>query len=122
LALYPCFSERDIFIVARSPARCERALHAYVLMDNHAHLLVTPPRTGAISRVKYAKVGRQDLGPLNARNRRTVSLWEGRYKACLVSSEDYVPKLGAARNPADTALPATRQQIVSHQQMFAFLS
>jgi putative transposase len=64
-------------------------LHAYVLMDNHAHLLVTPPGTGAISRLMQ-KLGRGYVGQFNARHQRTGTLWEGRYKACLVDNESYV--------------------------------
>ena len=64
-------------------------LHAYVLMDNHAHLLVTPPKVGAVARLMQ-KLGRSYVGQFNARHRRTGTLWEGRYKACLVDSENYV--------------------------------
>ena len=67
----------------------ECALHAYVLMDNHTHLLMTPPRAGAIPRMMQ-KFGRQYAGLFNARHRRTGTLWEGRYKSCLVGSADYV--------------------------------
>jgi len=65
------------------------ALHAYVLMSNHVHLLVTPPEVGAISRLMQ-KLGRQYVGAFNALHRRTGTLWEGRYKSCLVDSESYV--------------------------------
>lgn len=36
------------------------------------------------------KLGRQYVGQFNARHRRTGTLWEGRYKACLIDSESYV--------------------------------
>lgn len=65
------------------------ALHAYVLMDNHVHLLVTPPAAGAVSTMMQ-KLGRAYVGQFNARHRRTGTLWEGRYKACLVDTEMYV--------------------------------
>ncbi|MBW3551638.1 MAG: transposase [Proteobacteria bacterium] len=64
-------------------------LHAYVLMDNHVHLLVTPPEAGATGRLMQ-KLGRQYVGQFNARHRRTGTLWEGRYKSCLVDSADYL--------------------------------
>lgn len=64
-------------------------LHAYVLMDNHVHLLATPPAAGAIGRLMQ-RLGRQYVGQFNARHRRTGTLWEGRYKACLVDSADYL--------------------------------
>ncbi|WP_337999104.1 transposase [Rhodanobacter thiooxydans] len=58
------------------------ALHGYALMDNHVHLLATPPEAGAIARLMQ-KLGRSYVGQFNARHRRTGTLWEGRYKACL---------------------------------------
>lgn len=69
-------------------------LHAYVSMDNHVHLLLTPSDCGAISGLMQL-LGRRYVGQFNARHGRTGTLWEGRYKACLVDSERYV--LGCAR-------------------------
>jgi REP element-mobilizing transposase RayT len=54
------------------------AIHAYVLMTNHVHLLATPATTGGISRMMQA-VGRRYVGSFNARYRRTGTLWEGRF-------------------------------------------
>lgn len=64
-------------------------LHAYVLMTNHVHLLVTPRLPGASSRMMQA-IGRRYVGCFNARYRRTGTLWEGRFKSALVESERYV--------------------------------
>lgn len=64
-------------------------LHAYVLMDNHTHLLVTPPECGVTSRLMQW-LGRQYVSPFNARHGRTGTLWEGRYKACLVDESNYL--------------------------------
>jgi putative transposase len=64
-------------------------LHACVLIDNHVHLLATPPEVGAVARLMQ-KLGRQYVGQFNARHRRSGTLWEGRYKACLVDSADYL--------------------------------
>jgi putative transposase len=72
---------------ALSATGCE--LHAYVLMSNHVHLLMTPPLSGSVSRLMQS-LGRQYVGQFNARHRRTGTLWEGRYKSCLVDSEAYV--------------------------------
>ena len=67
-------------------------LHAYVLMDNHVHLLVTPNAKGEPSRLMQ-HLGRHDVRALNARHEgRTDTLWEGRYKACLIDSEAYLAK------------------------------
>jgi putative transposase len=65
------------------------SLHAYVLMDNHVHLLLTPVEAGAISRLMQT-FGRNYAGAFNSRHGRTGTLWEGRYKSCLVDSEQYV--------------------------------
>ena len=62
-------------------------LHAYVLMDYHVRLLATPPEAGATGRMMQL-LGRHYVGQFNARHRRTGTLWEGRYKACLVDGDD----------------------------------
>ena len=58
-------------------------------MDNHVHLLATPPELGALGRMMQ-KLGRHYVGLFNARHGRTGTLWEGRYKACLVDDADYL--------------------------------
>lgn len=64
-------------------------LHAYVLMDNHVHLLATPLDPGDIGRMMQ-RLGRRYVGQFNGRHGRTGTLWEGRYKACLVDNEHNV--------------------------------
>ncbi|MEO5629993.1 MAG: transposase [Thermomonas sp.] len=90
----PCFLDdqdrgryRQLLLEALFASGCR--LHAYVLMDNHVHLLATPPEVGAIGRMMHW-LGRQYVGQFNARHGRTGTLWEGRYKACLVDSTDYL--------------------------------
>src|SRR3546814_6305861 len=63
-------------------------LHAYVLMSNHVHLLLTPKEAGAVSRLMHT-FSRNYVGLFNGRHGRTGTLWEGRYKACLVDSGSY---------------------------------
>lgn len=65
------------------------AVHAYVLMPNHVHLLMTPLRPKAISKVLQS-VGRRYVRYINDRHERTGTLWEGRHKASLVASESYL--------------------------------
>ena len=67
------------------------ALHAYVLMTNHVHLLMTPTTTDGVSRVMQS-VGRRYVQYINLTYRRTGTLWEGRHKASLVNAEDYLLK------------------------------
>ena len=67
--------------------RCE--LHAYVLMTNHVHLLVTPEDRDGISRL-LQYVGRHYVPYINHSYGRTGTLWEGRYKASLVQEDHYL--------------------------------
>lgn len=65
-----CFYAEDdyffyIYHLAELAIRFGCAIHAYVLMNNHVHLLLTP-------------------------DRRSSTLWEGRFRSCLTQSEDYV--------------------------------
>ena len=69
--------------------KMEVALHAYVLMDNHFHLLVTPATNDALPRLMQA-VGRRYVRYFNDRTQRTGTLWEGRYRSTLVQSESYL--------------------------------
>lgn len=64
-------------------------IHAYVLMSNHVHLLVSADAKGAVSRA-MRDVGRCYVPAFNRRYRRTGTLWEGRFKSCLVDSERYL--------------------------------
>ncbi len=64
-------------------------LHAYVLMENHVHLVLTPPDTGRVA-VIMQKLERSYVGQFNARHRRTGTFWEGRYKSCLVDTQSYL--------------------------------
>ena len=65
------------------------AIHGYVLMTNHVHLLVSAEIAGAVSRMTQA-LGRRYVRAFNARHGRTGTLWEGRYKSCLVDTDRYL--------------------------------
>lgn len=65
------------------------AVHAYVLMTNHVHLLVTPRKRKGISRLMQS-VGRRYVQYINYSYKRTGTLWEGRHKANLIQSERYL--------------------------------
>jgi len=64
-------------------------IHAYILMTNHVHLLVTPLQERSLPLMMQA-MGRNYVQRLNARYRRTGTLWEGRYKASLVQDNNYL--------------------------------
>ena len=65
------------------------AVHAYVLMTNHVHLLVTPAAADSVPRLMQS-VGRRYVRYVNDTYRRTGTLWEGRYRAAPVDSEAYL--------------------------------
>jgi putative transposase len=65
------------------------AAHAYVLITNHVHLPITPSAAGAIGRVMQS-LGRRYVRHVNDRYHRTGTLWEGRYKACLVEDDEHL--------------------------------
>ncbi|NND00054.1 MAG: transposase [Gammaproteobacteria bacterium] len=65
------------------------SLHAYVLMTNHVHLLISPADDVGISKVMQS-VGRSYVQYFNRKQKRTGTLWEGRFKAALVDSERYL--------------------------------
>jgi putative transposase len=64
-------------------------IHAYVLMTNHIHLLVTPDSEGSIAKTMQS-VGRRYVQYFNRTYQRTGTLWEGRYRATLIDSENYL--------------------------------
>ena len=64
-------------------------VHSYVLMTNHVHLLVTPHTPNGASRLIQA-LGRRYVQYVNYTQRRSGTLWEGRFKASLVESEAYL--------------------------------
>lgn len=65
------------------------AVHAYVLMTNHFHLLLTAGGAGSIPRLMQS-LGRRYVGLVNRTQGRTGTLWEGRYKSAILDSETYV--------------------------------
>jgi putative transposase len=65
------------------------AVHAYVLMSNHFHLLVTPDTADGVPRMMQA-VGRSYVRYFNNRHGRSGTLWEGRYRSTLIETERYL--------------------------------
>ena len=63
-------------------------VHAYVLMTNHVHLLITPHTENGLSKA-IQMLGRYYVQYFNHTYQRTGTLWEGRYKATLIDSETY---------------------------------
>jgi putative transposase len=65
------------------------AIHAYVLMTNHFHLLATPQTADGLPQMMQA-VGRSYVRYFNDTHKRSGTLWEGRYKSTLIQTERYL--------------------------------
>ena len=78
-----------LYWLKESSIKYEVAIHAFVLMTNHIHLLVTPSTERAIS-LFMQSIGRRFVPYMNHKYRKSGSLWEGRFKASLVQEEMYL--------------------------------
>ncbi len=67
---------------------CDVLVHAWVFMANHVHLLATPHSEEGVSRMMQT-LGRRYVRYFNNTYNRTGTLWEGRFKSCLVDTERY---------------------------------
>ena len=65
------------------------AIHAYCLMTNHVHLLLTPRTADACTKM-MRDLGQRYVPYFNRKHERTGTLWEGRFRSCLVESARYV--------------------------------
>lgn len=87
------FTENDYHLYLQSLKEASQKyqvnVHAYVLMTNHVHLLMTPSDETGISRV-IQWLGRYYVQYINKAYRRTGTLWEGRHKASLISADQYL--------------------------------
>jgi len=89
----PVFAEAEDYahllaLLGEHARACGVALHAYVLMGNHFHLLATPQEEDGLPRMMQA-VGRRYVRHFNDRQGRSGTLWEGRYKSTLIQTERY---------------------------------
>ena len=112
----PIFADREDYetmlaLLADNAPRHGIAVHAYVLMGNHFHLLATPSTADGLPQWMQA-VGRRYVQHFNRRHGRTGTLWEGRYRCAILEPERYlVPAMvyldwnpvraGLAAQPAD---------------------
>lgn len=76
-------------LLTENVAKFGVALHAYVLMDNHFHLLATPASGDGLPLCMQA-VGRRYVRYFNDRHGRSGTLWEGRYKSTVIQPERYL--------------------------------
>lgn len=88
--MFRCPFDYGVFVhlVREASLRFAVQVHAYVLMTNHVHLMMTPPSREALSRAMQS-VGRRYVRYFNDRYTRTGTLFEGRYRSVLVDAESY---------------------------------
>ncbi|MFV2058656.1 MAG: transposase [Thiohalomonadales bacterium] len=97
-------------------AKYKVRVHSFVLMTNHVHLLLTPSEGDGVSRLMQA-LGRYYVRYVNEKEGRTGTLWEGRYKSCIIDSERYF--LTVSRY---IELNPVRTQMVSHPKKYPWSS
>lgn len=90
----PCFYTKEDYVayleflkIACDKTGCR--LHTYVLMTNHVHMLITPMQKYGISALMQS-LGKRYVQYINKTYKRTGTLWEGRYKASLIDSQQYL--------------------------------
>jgi putative transposase len=76
-------------ILAEAAQASGLAVHAYVLMDNHVHLVATPETDASLPSAMQA-LGRRYVRGFNRRHRRTGTLWEGRYRSGVIEADRYL--------------------------------
>jgi len=81
--------EMMLTLLGENAVRHGGAIHAYVQMENHMHLLATPSTVEALPLWVQA-VGRRYVRYFNDRHGRTGTLWEGRYKSTLIQPDRYL--------------------------------
>ena len=86
-------SDEDMFRIKddikESLLKSKCKLHAYVIMTNHLHLLITPSDQEQLTIFMQSMANRY-VRYFNAKHQRTGTIWEGRFKSCLVDSENYL--------------------------------
>lgn len=87
------FDEEDYLVYLRhlkaAADTFDCKIHAYVLMTNHVHLLVTPKTSDSIS-LLFQGTGRHYVPYINKTYQRRGGLWEGRHKSSVIEAENYL--------------------------------
>jgi putative transposase len=75
-----------IALLGEAAARHDAAVHAYCLLDNAVHLLLTPPQADTLGRLVQS-LGRRYVAAYNRRHARRGTLWDGRFRSAIVEAE-----------------------------------
>jgi len=116
-------SDYGIFLgwLRESAKQFNVAIHAYVLMSNHLHLLASPADNTGLGRMMQW-VGRHYVPYFNHKYERSGTLWQGRYKTAVIDSERYFltcsryielnpVRAGMVHNPAEYAWSSYQHHI-----------
>lgn len=122
--------DRHFYLKCLAEAAVRRGceIHAYVLMSNHVHLLVTPTTPGAAAQM-LQDLGRRYVRIINTIHGRTGTLWEGRFKSSLVDTENYLltchryiemnpVRAGLVRHAADYSWSSHLHYVSAHSKSF----
>ena len=117
----PCFiTDQDYKVylnrLAEYSTQFKVAIHAYVLMANHVHLLATPETGEGVSQMMQA-LGRHYVRYFNKQHKRTGTLWEGRFKASLIDCDRYFLKVSRY-----IELNPVRAKMVAHASHYIWSS
>lgn len=86
------FTETDrlvyLSMLGECSSKAECAIHAYVLMTNHVHLLMSASEPASVSQMIKA-LSQRYVQYVNRRYTRVGTLWQGRYHSCLVENDSY---------------------------------
>ncbi|HEY7986492.1 MAG TPA: transposase [Methylophilaceae bacterium] len=86
------FADEDYrYYLTQLPDLCTKfdcALHAYVLMSNQVHLLLTPKHPDSAAQL-MKNLGQRYVQYVNRTYRRSGTLWEGRFRSCMMQGEKY---------------------------------
>jgi len=122
----PCFFEEGDYraylgYLGEFALKFACSVHAYCLMTNHVHLLITPHTPDSCAKL-MKNLGQNHVQRINSRRRRTGTLWEGRFWSCPVTTERYVlccyryvelnpARAGIVQHPGDYPWSSYQQNI-----------
>jgi REP element-mobilizing transposase RayT len=93
--IFPGEVDREDFLerLGEIPGRFAVGVHAFVLMDNHYHLLLRPENLNLSQAVQWLNVGFSIW--FNKKHRRVGPLFQGRFKSVLIGEEEQLPEINA---------------------------
>lgn len=90
-AIFACAADYQVMLglLEENAKKFDVLVHAYVLMSNHLHLLATPQAADGLPKMMQA-VGRSYVRYFNDTQKRSGTLWEGRYKSTVIQADRYL--------------------------------